>query len=402
VVIAIFICTTSIIACYCYHEEKTGGIIMKKWWLAVPICLLLSGCWDQRMLKDLDLIFGAGLDATKEDGVALTLEFPEEGGAGGSGGGGSGGVQQGQESTSQIVTENARTVRESSYQLDRRLGGTLDISKLRVLIVGRESAEKNIYLLLDPFYRNPSSPLNAKIAIVEGKAETFFQNQFKGKKIYSEYFFEMITTAEQESIAPVTDLQLACILLLDDGSDAVLPLMSYDEKDQAAKMSGAALFDGRKMTGTLKPRETSAFLLLAGQQGKELPFTIQGEDGHKLTVLVEDSKQKMKVDVSEKGEASANISLEMDVQVIEYTPDHLDDPKKLAELNRNVSLEMNKLLSETMKEMQKANSDALGIGRRIFTKDPKKFEKLDWNKSYPEIEVKIDAEVKITGSGAIL
>ncbi|MET1029647.1 Ger(x)C family spore germination protein, partial [Domibacillus tundrae] len=344
---------------------------MKKWWLAIPICLLLSGCWDQRMLKDLNLIFGVGLDATKEDRVALTLEVPEEGGAGGSGGGSSGsggGSQQEQASASQIITENARTVRESSYQLDRRLGGTLDISKLRVLLVGRESAEKDIYPLLDSFYREPVSPLNAKIAVVEGKAETFFQNQFKGHKVYSEYFFEMITTAEQESIAPVTNLQLACILLLDDATDAVLPLMSYDKKDQAAKMDGAALFNDRKMTGTLKPLETSAFLLLAGQKGKELPFTIQTENGYMMTVLVEDSKRKMKVNVSEQRKASADISLEMDVQVIEYPPNHLNDSKELAELNKELSSEMNKLLGKTMKKMQKANSDAIGIGRHILSK----------------------------------
>jgi hypothetical protein len=52
--------------------------------------------------------------------------------------------------------------------------------------------------------------------------------------------------------------------------------------------------------------------------------------------------------------------------------------------------------------MQKANSDALGIGRRILSKNPAQFEKLDWKKTYPEIEVEIDAKVKITGSGVVL
>ncbi|WP_046178177.1 Ger(x)C family spore germination protein [Domibacillus tundrae] len=375
---------------------------MKKWWLAAPICLLLSGCWDQRMLKDLNLIFGVGLDVPKEDHVALTLEVPEEGSAGGSSGGSSGGSQQEQVSASQIVTENARTVRESTYQLDRRLGGILDISKLRVVLVGRESAEKDIYPLLDPFYREPVSPLNAKIAVVEGKAETFFQNQFKGHKIYSEYFFKMIETAEQESIAPITDLQLACILLLDDATDAVLPLMSYDKKDQAAKMDGAALFNDRKMAGTLKPLETSAFLLLAGQKGRELPFTIQTENGYMMTVLVEDSKRKMKVHVSEQGKASVDISLRLEAGVIEYPPNDLDDPKKLARLSKNLSHEMNKYLVKTMKKMQKANSDALGIGRRVLSKNPAQFKQMDWKKTYPEIEVKIDTKVEITGSGSIL
>ncbi|OLN24012.1 hypothetical protein BTO30_00905 [Domibacillus antri] len=376
---------------------------MKKWWIMFPICILLSGCWDERPLRTMKLIFGAGMDMQEDDRYSLTIEMPIEGAGGGSSGqGGQGGGQGGQAQTSQVMSEDGITVRDSAYKLDRKVGGVLDVSKLRVLVIGEDGAEKGLYSFLDALYRNASSPLNAKIAIVEGKAGTLFQSEISGEQLHSEYLYKLIMSAEKESMAPVTNLQFICISLLDNGSDPVLPFMKYNEKNKAVEISGGALFNGTKMTGTITPDEMSAFLLLADQMGKELSFTIPADEGRKLTILIEKSKRKMKVDTTNKDHVTADISLDLSVRVLEYPPDHLDDEKKLNELNKLVSDELEKIFTQTMDKMKMADSDTLGFGRQIMAKDPKKFEKMNWKKSYRSADVKIRVKTKIISGGVIL
>ncbi|WNS81335.1 Ger(x)C family spore germination protein [Domibacillus sp. DTU_2020_1001157_1_SI_ALB_TIR_016] len=373
---------------------------MRKWWTIIPLSLLLAGCWDQKSIKDLNLIFGVGIDREEENNLTLTVEIPQENQGTTSGGGGTEG-QTMQAAQSLIMSEKGQTVRDVAYKMDRGIDGALDISKLSVLMVGKESAQNDLYSLLDAYFRNPVSPLNAKLLVVDGRADEFFQKDFKGQTLYSDYFFKLIETAEQESAIPVTNMQLACNLLLDEGSDGLIPLISYNEEQRAAEINGSALFNGRSMSGELTAKETSSFLIMVNQAQQELPLTFRVEGGEDISVMVIDSKAKLKVNVPKNGNPTATVSVDMEVQVIEYPPDHLEKEKVVKSLNQQLTEEAEKLFQQTVQKMQEANSDTLGIGRRIIAKDPDAFKKLDWGEVYPDMDIKVETKVKIERTGAV-
>ncbi|MCM3787385.1 Ger(x)C family spore germination protein [Domibacillus indicus] len=373
---------------------------MRNWWAIIPLSLLLAGCWDQKSVKDLNLIFGVGIDREEENNLTLTVEIPQEHQGTTSGGGGTEGPTQ-QAAQSLVMSEKGQTIRDVAYKMDRRIDGALDISKLSVMIIGKESAQHDLYALLDAYFRNPISPLNAKLVVVDGRADEFFQHDFKGQTLYSDYFFKIIETAEQESAIPVTNMQLACNLLLDEGSDALIPLISYNEEQRAAEINGSALFNGRSMSGELTAKETSSFLIMVNQTQKELPLTFRIEGGEDISITLIDSKAKLKVNVPKNGNPTATVSVDMEVQVIEYPPDHLEKEKVIKSLDQQLTEEAQKLLQQTVQKMQEANSDALGIGRRIIAKDPDAFKKLDWGEVYPDMDIKVETKVKIERTGAI-
>lgn len=373
---------------------------MKKWWGIIPLCLLLAGCWDQRPIKDRNLIFGVGIDREEENDLTLTVEIPQEHQGSVSGGGGTQGQEQ-KVPQSLVLSEKGATIREIAYKLDRQIDGGLDISKLSVLMVGKESAQNDIYSLLDAYFRNSISPLNAKLLVIDGRADDFFRKEFKGQTLYSNYFFQLIKTAEAESVIPVTNMQLACNLLLDQGSDALIPLVSYNEEGKAAQISGTALFDGRSMTGTLTPEETSAFLIMVNKTEKEVPLTFSVEEGEDMTVSVVDSKAKLKVSELQNEKPSVKMSVEMEVEVIEYPPDHLNDETLKEEINQQLTQETEKLLYRTIEKMKQANSDGLGIGQRIMSKDPDVFKEMDWDEVYRELDIQIETKVNIKRTGVI-
>ncbi|WP_050179903.1 Ger(x)C family spore germination protein [Domibacillus robiginosus] len=373
---------------------------MRKGWTIIPLFLLLAGCWDQRPVKDLNLIFGVGIDREEENNLTLTVEIPQEKQGNVGGGGGTEGTTQ-EAAKSLIVSEKGQTIRDVAYKMDRRIDGALDISKLSVLMIGKESAQNDLYSLLDAYFRNPVSPLNAKLLVVEGRADEFFHQDFKGQTLYSDYFFKLIETAEQESAIPITNMQLACNLLLDKGSDAVIPLISYNEEQKAAQINGSALFNGRSMSGELTTEETSSLLIMLNQAKQELPLTFRVEGGEDISVTLIDSKAKLKVNVPKNGNPTADVSVDMQVQVIEYPPQNLEKEKLMKSLNQQLTEETEKLLQKTIRKMQEANSDPLGIGRRIIAKDPDAFKKLDWGEIYPDMDIKVETKVKIEKTGAI-
>ncbi|OXS79351.1 Ger(x)C family spore germination protein [Domibacillus enclensis] len=363
---------------------------MKGLLLMLPLLLLTAGCWDERQLKDAHLTFATGVDVPKEGKVDVTMAFPEAG------------TEMTPATTKQVLTGSGHTFRQSAASVDKKIGGGLDMSKLRVLMIGSETAKQDIYPLLDALYRNPSSPLNAKVVVTEGEASSYFQHEIKGEELFSRYYRQLIESGEDRSIIPLTNLQLVCSPLFDKGTDAMLPIIAYEENDQSAKIKGTALFHDRKMTGEISANETSALLMMMNKKQKELSFTLPAGEQDHMTVEVKKVKTKLKVDVAADQKVKTDIDMNVQISVLEYPPDNLDQEEKIKTLNETTEKELERLMGRTVRKLQEANCDAMGIGRRIIAKDPDQFEKMDWSNAYPESDINVKVNVEIIGNGIIL
>lgn len=363
---------------------------MKGLLLMLPLLLLTAGCWDERQLKDAHLTFATGVDVPKEGKVDVTMAFPEAG------------TEMTPATTKQVLTGSGHTFRQSAASVDKKIGGGLDMSKLRVLMIGSETAKQDIYPLLDALYRNPSSPLNAKVVVTEGEASSYFQHEIKGEELFSRYYRQLIESGEDRSIIPLTNLQLVCSPLFDKGTDAMLPIIAYEENDQSAKIKGTALFHDRKMTGEISANETSALLMMMNKKQKELSFTLPAGEKEYMTFEVEKVKTKLTVDVSADQKVKTSLNMNVQISVLEYPPDNLDQKEKIKSLSELTEKELERLAERTIRKLQEANCDAIGIGRRIIAKDPDQFDKLDWTDTYPESEINVKVNVEMIGNGIIL
>jgi hypothetical protein len=91
------------------------------------------------------------------------------------------------------------------------------------------------------------------------------------------------------------------------------------------------------------------------------------------------------------------------VSVLEYPEDYLSDKKVVTRLNKLLTKEMTNLVNKTLKKMQKAQCDGLGIGRQLIAFHPNvwKKQKKDWGHNYQKVHFVPEIRVEITKKGII-
>ncbi|MCM2677163.1 Ger(x)C family spore germination protein [Alkalicoccobacillus plakortidis] len=220
--------------------------------LAFSLLLLLSGCWDEQLLKDVALINSQAIDIDSEnDSIKLTIALV------------SGNSNEKVPTTTTIVTAEGHSIRDSRTELDKKIGSELFASKNQITMFSRELAEQDIYSVLDGNYRSPLSSLTARLAVIDGEAEPILHVETENKPLISDYLRDLLISAEDTGAIPVVNLQNTLAIIYDDGQDIVLPRLQVLDKQAGAKLTGSALFSDRHMTGTLNSDETIMLLLLA-------------------------------------------------------------------------------------------------------------------------------------------
>ncbi len=91
----------------------------------------------------------------------------------------------------------------------------------------------------------------------------------------------------------------------------------------------------------------------------------------------------MKVNVSSGKKISANLTMDLKVTAIEYPKDDLGNPQTIKQLNGKLSKILSRKMDQIIVEIQKANSDILGIGSEVKAYHNEAWKHIDWNKEYP-------------------
>lgn len=370
---------------------------MKKSLLLCTILLLLAGCWDQRLLKDANLINIIGMDETTDGKIESTVSVPKA----------KAGQAEAQDIISQVESATGDTVRDSRSNLNKKMAENLDSSKNEVLLLGEELVKDEIYSVLDIFYRDPSSALNAKVAVTEGKTKDYIHLEIEGHPLISRYFSELIKSAETSTITPTLNLQSLCSLIFDQGQDFALPYLRITDNEKSAEVVGLVMFHEEQLSGLLTIEEGMMFLLLADQKGARAQITEKvgsGSDSDRknyVTVIIKKATRKLDIQ-SEGGQGiQVNLQLDLHVNVVEYPKDQLHKKSTIKHLNQKLSELLTERAEETVSKMQDANSDLFGIGRILIARHPEVWKKTDWKTEYPKIQIKSKVNVTVETHGII-
>ncbi|MCP3026837.1 Ger(x)C family spore germination protein [Halobacillus sp. A5] len=370
---------------------------MKKLSLLLIIsALILSGCWDQRQFKNVKLALSIGLDEGSNGQMTETVSIPTVRG------GGEGPLEE----TVQILSSDAHTVLDARDKIDRMISHSFNPSKMEVLLLGEDLAKKDIYPVLDNFYRNPNSNLNAKLVIVEGTARKALEFRGAGEMRISEYLNGMLEGAEAASRTTGENLQMICAELVEEGEDFTLPLIKFDEEEVALEFSGLALMSGEKYTGEkISAEQAPLLMLLKGIKGRFVQLTRKVDDNEEeildyITVEVMKFNDDMKINPS-KDEIKVDISLDLDVRVTEYPHDHLVSEKVIEDLNKKLSEVLTAEAEQIISKLQEANSDVFSIGRHIHAYHPDVWKQMDWKTMYPEVQFNTEVNAEIQQHGIV-
>ncbi|GGF16700.1 germination protein KC [Halobacillus andaensis] len=360
--------------------------------------LTLTGCWDQRQFKNIKLALSIGVDQGSNGEIVKTVSVPTV-----SGGGDGGQINE----TIQTLSTDGHTMLEARDKIDRMLAHSFNPSKMEVVILGEDIAKKDIYPILDNYYRNPNSNLNAHLAIAEGEAKDVLSFKGGGEARISEYLKGILDGAAAASRTTGENLQMICAELVEDGEDFTVPLIKLNEDDNTIKFNGLGLMSGDRYSGVkLSAEQAPLLMLMMGNKGRVAQLTKKVNEHQKeeildyITVEVMKYNKDLKIHPSEE-EVRVDIVLDLDVRVIEYPHDHLVSEKVIDDLNGKLKETLTTEAEEIFSVLQEGNSDVFAIGRKIQAYHPKVWEKLDWEEMYPEVQFNPEINVTIQQHGIV-
>ncbi|WP_409346073.1 Ger(x)C family spore germination protein [Paenibacillus sp. MBLB4367] len=362
------------------------------------IPLFMTGCWDQDLLKNARLHYGGGFDLAPNGKLRSTFVIRDA----------PSGEQQSPKND--IIFSVGNTPREARDLADDQISRHLRAYKNRFILIGEDLAKQDIYPILEVFYRDPKSALNARIGVAKGNAADILSLKKVGNVLIAEEIDELIKSKEETTTVPKVTLETIYPIMMDPGEDFVLPYLA--EKGSRVEVSRVAMFHNNQFTGTLSPDESTMYLLLKDSKWKVARFTkkinIQNSKDRQnrydfLTFDAEKSKRKMKVLIQSDDRITVKLDLKWKASIIEYPKDRLEDKKIIAELNRYLSKEMTDLAKQTLENMQKARCDGLGVGRQLMAFHPQiwKKQKGNWDSNYQNVQFAPEIQVDISKKGII-
>ncbi|RCW77168.1 Ger(x)C family spore germination protein [Saliterribacillus persicus] len=359
---------------------------------------LLTGCWDQHLLKNTRLIYGMAFDLDAENKIEETIVIrsipinPDTGMA------------------NEVVSAVGDTINDTRKLINEKISGEYGGSKNQVVLLGSELAKIDIYPFLDNFYREPLSPLSAKLGVVQGKAGDIISLKEKDQNLIAEYLTELIRNGEEKRILPIQSIQTICTHMFDEGKDFGLPLLQFDPKNRAVEIQGLALFDGKKYTENfLTPDQSSIMMLLSGEAKSGTEFTYKVNEENKenwvynyVSFQVLKAKVKKTISSTSSNDFSVQLGLDLAIEIDEYPKDHLFDEAYAKELKTKIKKQMGEDAEEVISLLQEANSDVFGYGRDLLAYHSKQLQGNKLEKGYfKKLDIQSKIEVTIEQAGVI-
>ncbi|MCY9672660.1 Ger(x)C family spore germination protein [Bacillus sp. MM09(2025)] len=376
-----------------------------KFLLTLLMCvslIFMPGCWDQNLLKNISLVLTSAVDQGEVDNAKFSITYRK--------------VQQSQSMEqgnsgsylTTVLTTEAPTLRKARTNFSRIVDQKIDMSKMRVMLIGDEFAQNQILPYLDMFYRDPKSPLLANLAVVQGGSCVELINQLlKEKLIVSDYLNNLITTASRSSQVAPKNIQSIRSKMLQTGEDFTLPLLHYDQEKKLTSVKGVALFDNEKKKGELYGQDAILLTVMDEKMGNYANFTkkvrsdMKSKENNYITIQVTDSNRDINIVNPDHRNLTFSLEYEFTTSVLEYPKDNLDTDKKIEMLNKRLSEIFTKEAEKVVSVLQEANSDVLSLGRKYRVKHYDEYMKMNWVTEYPNVKIIPKVKVNITQTGII-
>ncbi|WP_313890792.1 Ger(x)C family spore germination protein [Psychrobacillus sp.] len=352
----------------------------KKFSIILLVTVLLSGCWDERLNKNI-----VSVPMVAFDGEVGHLK-------------GYYGLPGKQRNTTEYsyITVDGTSIEDLRQKVDLQVNEGIDLSKLSSILISDELAEKELYHLLDQYYRNARNRLNTYLLVTEGDPEPFIKFGEKMGDDVNNYYSELVQGFIHKSVFPNIDLQLACSYLMDEAIDLTLPYVKISSENGVPEVVGLALFDGQKFTGkTLNHVESLLLQVMKDKIGKYANVSYIDNEVP-VSFRINRIKRMMKWEGT-----TITIDYRLKVGIMEYYENHLLDENRKKKLEKFIQEKMTSDMEKVVEILHESNTDALGIGRIARAFHPDVFKEKKWKEIYPTLTIIPKVQVEITDTGVL-
>lgn len=364
------------------------------------LCLLLiliqifflTGCWDQKLLRDTRFILAIGLDKGSNGEISGIYSTPNA---------------NNYPNSTILTTVQSHTVRNLTLDVADKTSENLDTTRVELIFFGDKLAKDDgIFPYLDISLRDPNNPLNPFLAVTKGDAKDYFINPIPNEKIISEYYYDLIKGAKKRMIFTEMNVLIGSSIFHNEGKDILVPYLSQSP-DKTPKVEGLALFNGGVFTGeTLKETESILFNIMNNASVKNKPSLTLKIDSDKepnienfVSINVLKAKRDLDLQV-ENGHVSGYIEVKLNVEVVE-SPLY-----QKGQSNEYIEKQLEKKLTtkgnDIIQKLQNANCDGLSIGRQLIAYHNDEFKRMNWKEvGYQEADLQVKFNVTVSSHGII-
>jgi len=351
-------------------------------------CVLLGACTavDRRVLDDLGLVLMAGYDRIGSDKLQITVTLP-------------GMIPEGRFSP-QLLTVVARSEKNARKQLSYLSGKRVEAGQLKVILFGEKTARRGIKDIVDPLYRDPSIGSMMFVGVVKGKAADALKADVRDKQGAGLYTYNVLH--QEERVQGTTRFRLSSVIrdLKTPGRAVAVPYMIVEK--QGIKLSGLALFSDSKMSGRLPAELVPSYMMLDGVNYRDHLNMVLDKKTKITLSFVKNSRIRSVSYNPQTKKLTLHIKAKVKGQVLEYEGVQVKTRKQLRNLEEKVARHLEQQGEETMRILQKANSDAMGLGNYVQAKNVySSYSPKWWQAQYPHIKVNVEMEVKLTRLGLL-
>ncbi|AJY73538.1 Ger(x)C family spore germination protein [Paenibacillus beijingensis] len=373
--------------------------------LSILSLFLFTGCWDKAELTEFGYVQAVAIDQNEEGKIEFTshLYKPARGGEGGGPAGKSGGG----DSAFSIKTKGD-TVFEADRDVNTQLGRKTKWDHMRVILIGEELARKRkVGEVLDMFSRNHEPRATVSVLIAKGKASDILNI-----KPYIEHTIGQQLRKMEENSArftaktSLTRLHDLAIQLKSETGVAVVPYINSNNSPKKISVEGIAVLKKGKVAGSILTPTISEQLLMLTNKYKsgiiEFPCTGATEEKMKtkesLEIMLLNTKLTPTV---KKNEITVRVMTKIKGAVGELRCSTLKTEEDEKRFEENIEKSVERNLRKAISVFQKRKVDVLGIGDKLYKKNPGLWKQLkpDWNERFAEIRFEVHADVKVLNSG---
>ena len=382
---------------------------MKRFLFVLGICFLIGGCAHKVEMSQLGIVAGMGIDKTSE-GYRMTVQVINPSSVAGN-----------HSNSLPVFTISAEG--DSIFEAYRRLttltSKVLYLPHLSVIVVDEEIANDGINVIMDFALRNVQIRPNITLLVAKG--------------IDSQNVLRVLSPGDNIPINQLDSLSNMCLVcssrdvnynLYDvvgminaKGSNPVINAVSIigDNPKEGSESNNLletnspiqlqighlGAFKSDKLVGYLDDNEAQYYNLIVGN-AKRFVITTETEEGYLITFEARKSKTDIEPDIDQqrfKIKCEVNGILMEDGYPIDLT--NPDNVKVLqGYLEKSLKEDLLGVIQKTQSDLQ---SDILGVGSKIYQRDPKKWLMVEgyWDEIYPTLTPEIEVKVTINSVGDI-
>ena len=365
----------------------------------ISVVILLSGCWNYREVDRIAIVSGLAVDQSpKGDKFLLTAEIVDVQGS----------LTEGNVKARRIQAEGD-TIFDAVRNMILISAKRLYWSHAKAIIVSQDVAKEGIVSIIDWISRDIEPRTDMGIFVSREKtAWELLEQQSVTTDIRAFEMEYMLMGNNALSKSVRVDIIELVDTISGKGTSSYLPAIGVTLNDgkRTANLSGIAVLKKDKLIGFLNEQDTKFFLFVKNKiQGGLL--IVSPDEGHpkdKITLEIFKSKTKVQP-VYSNGKLLMKIDINTEVAVAqEDIPINYMIEKNKNRLKKETEKYLNKNIENIIKKVQEDfDTDIFGFGSIVMKEMPSLWKNIEdeWNEIFKTLEVDINTEIDIRGSGLL-